>query len=55
MDGGIGEQIAPMVVSAGASVLVAGSAVFFCMRRPWEPRALNPAHGLRARVLYQLR
>jgi len=35
VDGGIDEQTAPVVVRAGASVLVAGSAVF-CMHRPWE-------------------
>ena len=35
VDGGIDEKTAPIVVRAGASVLVAGSAVF-CMHRPWE-------------------
>jgi ribulose-phosphate 3-epimerase len=35
VDGGIDDQTAPTVVRAGASVLVAGSAVF-CQHRPWE-------------------
>ena len=35
MDGGIDEDTAPLVVRAGARVLVAGSAIF-AAERPWE-------------------
>jgi ribulose-phosphate 3-epimerase len=35
VDGGIDERTAPLVVAAGARVLVAGSAVFGD-ERPWE-------------------
>jgi len=35
VDGGIDEETAPLVVAAGARVLVAGSAVFGA-ERPWD-------------------
>jgi ribulose-phosphate 3-epimerase len=35
VDGGIDEETAPLVVAAGARVLVAGSAIFGA-ERPWD-------------------
>lgn len=42
VDGGVNEEIAPLVIEAGATVLVAGSAV---INRPDRPRAIAALRG----------
>jgi ribulose-phosphate 3-epimerase len=48
VDGGIDEETAPAVVAAGARVLVAGSAIFDDVERPWEAVRRIRQAGLRA-------